>query len=180
MDADQIIGQTKKWIERVVMGLNFCPFAAKEFKNETIRYVVDDSDDFEINLTTLLCEFHFLDKSQFETSFLIFPNSYLDFQDFLDLVDTGNDILHEFGYEGMYQLASFHPDYRFEGTKENDAANYTNRSPYPMLHVLREKSVENAIAQYPEVEKIPQNNEKLARKHGSPYFEDILSSIKNQ
>ena len=180
MQADQIISQTKTWVETVVMGLNLCPFAAKEYKQETIRYIVDDSGDFELNLTTLLCEFHFLDKSQFSTSLLIYPESYADFQDFLDLVDTGNDILREFGYEGIYQLASFHPDYRFEGTKENDAANYTNRSPYPMLHVLREQELEKAIANYPEVEKIPAVNEKLARTKGRQYFEDILTSIKNQ
>lgn len=180
MEADQIIAQTKSWVKDIVIGLNFCPFANKEFINETIRYVVDDSDDFEINLTTFLTELHFLDKSEFETSLLIFPESYSDFQDYLDLVDTANDILIEFGYEGVYQIASFHPEYRFEHTKKEDAANYTNRSPYPMLHIIREASLEKAISSYENVDKIPENNEKLAREKGIKYFETILQNIKKQ
>lgn len=180
MESDQIIAQTKSWVKDIVIGLNFCPFANKEFINETIRYVVDDSDDFEINLTTFLTELHFLDKSEFETSLLIFPESYSDFQDYLDLVDTANDILLEFGYEGVYQIASFHPEYRFEHTKKEDAANYTNRSPYPMLHIIREASLEKAISSYENVDKIPENNEKLAREKGIKYFETILQNIKKQ
>ncbi|MBK8723491.1 MAG: DUF1415 domain-containing protein [Saprospiraceae bacterium] len=180
MEADQIIAQTKSWVKDIVIGLNFCPFANKEFINETIRYVVDDSDDFEINLTTFLTELHFLDKSEFETSLLIFPESYSDFQDYLDLVDTANDILLEFGYEGVYQIASFHPEYRFEHTKKEDAANYTNRSPYPMLHIIREASLEKAISSYENVDKIPENNEKLAREKGIKFFETILQNIKKQ
>ena len=180
MEADQIIAQTKSWVKDIVIGLNFCPFANKEFINETIRYVVDDSDDFEINLTTFLTELHFLDKSVFETSLLIFPESYSDFQDYLDLVDTANDILLEFGYEGVYQIASFHPEYRFEHTKKEDAANYTNRSPYPMLHIIREASLEKAISSYENVDKIPENNEKLAREKGIKFFETILQNIKKQ
>jgi hypothetical protein len=180
MEADQIIAQTKSWVKDIVIGLNFCPFANKEFINETIRYVVDDSDDFEINLTTFLTELHFLDKSEFETSLLIFPESYSDFQDYLDLVDTANDILIEFGYEGVYQIASFHPEYRFEHTKKEDAANYTNRSPYPMLHIIREASLEKAISSYENVDKIPENNEKLAREKGIKFFETILQNIKKQ
>ena len=180
MESDQIIAQTKSWVKDIVIGLNFCPFANKEFINETIRYVVDDSDDFEINLTTFLTELHFLDKSEFETSLLIFPESYSDFQDYLDLVDTANDILLEFGYEGVYQIASFHPEYRFEHTKKEDAANYTNRSPYPMLHIIREASLEKAISSYENVDKIPENNEKLAREKGIKFFETILQNIKKQ
>lgn len=180
MESDQIIAQTKSWVKDIVIGLNFCPFANKEFINETIRYVVDDSDDFEINLTTFLTELHFLDKSEFETSLLIFPESYSDFQDYLDLVDTANDILLEFGYEGVYQIASFHPEYRFEHTKKEDAANYTNRSPYPMLHIIREASLEKAISSYENVDKIPENNEKLAREKGIKFFETILQKIKKQ
>ena len=180
METDLIIAQTKSWVKDIVIGLNFCPFANKEFINETIRYVVDDSDDFEINLTTFLTELHFLDKSEFETSLLIFPESYSDFQDYLDLVDTANDILIEFGYEGVYQIASFHPEYRFEHTKKEDAANYTNRSPYPMLHIIREASLEKAISSYENVDKIPENNEKLAREKGIKFFETILQNIKKQ
>jgi len=180
MEAEVIINQTKSWVKEIVIGLNFCPFANKEFINESIRYVVDDSDDFEINLTTFLSELHFLDKSAFETSLLIYPESYKDFQDYLDFVDTANDILAEFGYEGIYQIASFHPDYRFEHTQKVDAANYTNRSPYPILHLLRESSLEKAISNYEKVENIPVNNEKLARQKGIHYFEDILHRIKKQ
>lgn len=180
MEAYQIIAQTKSWVKDIVIGLNFCPFANKEFINETIRYVVDDSDDFEINLTAFLTELHFLDKSEFETSLLIFPESYSDFQDYLDLVDTANDILIEFGYEGVYQIASFHPEYRFEHTKKEDAANYTNRSPYPMLHIIREASLEKAISSFENVDKIPENNEKLAREKGIKFFETILQNIKKQ
>jgi len=180
MEAYQIIAQTKSWVKDIVIGLNFCPFANKEFINETIRYVVDDSDDFEINLTTFLTELHFLDKSEFETSLLIFPEIYSDVQDYLDLVDTANDILIEFCYEGVYQIASFHPEYRFEHTKKEDAANYTNRSPYPMLHIIREASLEKAISSFENVDKIPENNEKLAREKGIKFFETILQNIKKQ
>lgn len=110
-----------------------------------------------------------------ETSLLIFPESLKDFDDYLDFLEIANALMHKQGYEGIYQLASFHPHYYFEGADENDAANYTNRSPYPMLHILREASLERALLNYPDPENIPGRNIKLTRELGLDVMQKLLA-----
>src|SRR6187399_1222952 len=137
--SQQIIDETKKWISDVVVGCNFCPFAAHVVKQQTVHYQVETSDIPGICLDSFLVETTRLDNEiNIETSFLIFPNAFASFDDYLDCVRLAERSLKQNGYEGIYQLASFHPLYLFADATEKDAANYTNRSIYPMLHLLRE------------------------------------------
>lgn len=168
---EQAIEQTKKWINEVVVGCNFCPFAARVVKQQTIHYQVESSSDLKTCLTSLMLEIQRLDNNEtIETSFLILDNSFSDFNDYLDLVDKAETLLKKNGYEGIYQLASFHPEYLFAGSAATDAANYTNRSVYPMLHLLREESIDKALKNYSSPENIPECNINFAREKGLVYM----------
>ncbi len=174
---DEIINQTKKWINDVVVGCNFCPFAAREVKNNTIHYEVENSPELAICLEALLNECFRLDKDPaIETSFLIFPTAFADFHNFLDVISLAEKLLKRQGYEGIYQVASFHPQYCFAGSSSTDAANYTNRSAYPMLQLLREESVEQALLRYPNPEQIPARNIDFSRKKGEAYMKALRES----
>ena len=165
--AEQIIEQTKKWIVDVVVGCNFCPFAAKVVTKQLIHYRVEESDDAEKCLQTFLLEAMRLDGDvDTETSLIIFPNTFANFSDYLDIVSVAEKVLQQNGYEGIYQVASFHPEYLFANSDEKDAANYTNRSPYPMLHLLREESIDKALESYKNPENIPERNIDFARQKG--------------
>ncbi len=168
---EQVIEQTKKWISDVVVGCNFCPFAARVLKQQTVHYQVEKSSEIIQCLSSLLEEAYRLDDTEtIETSFLILPDSFADFDDYLELVDKAETILKKNGYEGIYQLASFHPHYLFAGSSAADAANYTNRSVYPMLHLLREESIDKALKHYASPEKIPERNINFAREKGLVYM----------
>ncbi len=165
------IEQTKKWINDVVVGCNFCPFASRVIKQQAVHYQVQSSSDMAQCLTSLMLEVQRLDDmEEIETSFLIFPDSFADFKKYLDLVDKAETLLKKNGYEGIYQLASFHPDYLFAGSSATDAANYTNRSVYPMLHLLREESIDKALEHYTSPENIPERNINFAREKGLVYM----------
>lgn len=171
-DRQTLIDNTKKWIQDVVIGCNFCPFAAKEVKQGTVRYHVEEAADIEACLQAFAMEYDMLDNNpEIETTILILPNGFDDFDDYLDLVECAEEMLEENGYEGVYQVATFHPQYCFEGENPDDASNYTNRSPYTMLHLLREDSVERAIEKYPDAAGIPERNIDFARKKGSAYMQ---------
>ena len=121
----------------------------------------------ESALETLVDELNFLDRTEgIETSLLIFPNHFADFEDYLDLVELAENLSIEQGYEGVYQIASFHPDYCFAGADADDPANYTNRSLYPMLHLLREDSISKALDHYIDPEGIPERNIAFAQEKG--------------
>ena len=173
-----IIQQTKNWVEEIVIGFNLCPFAAQPFKNETIEYIVINGNAMEHHLQRLADSFAQLDSAtEIETSLLIYPDAYQQFDDYLELLDFANQLLDDLNYAGTYQIASFHPDYRFEGSAENDASNFTNRSPYPMLHLIREADLEKAIASYPNIERVPENNIKQLREIGFEEMQKKLNSI---
>lgn len=166
-----IIAQTKKWITDVVVGCNFCPFAAREVKKNSIYYRVETGTSQELCLKTFLEECTRLDKDPaIETSFIIFPNAFQVFNNYLQLVSGAEKMIKERGYEGIYQVASFHPAYRFADAQDDDAANYTNRSVYPMLHLLREERIEQALERYANPELIPGRNIDFARKKGLTYM----------
>ena len=174
MNNDLIIQQTKNWINSVVIGCNFCPFAAKEMKQDTIRYSVEPSADLLTCLESFLKECKLLDSdSTIETTLLILPNATPAFDDYLQLVDLAEKLITEQDYEGVYQVASFHPQYLFAGSTEKDASNYTNRSIYPMLHLLREESVEKALEKYPDPEAIPERNIRFANEKGIEYMKKL-------
>ncbi len=168
---EEMILQTQKWVMDVVVGANFCPFAAKEVKNKTIHYHVAPEGSVKMNLTDILQEFFRLDdEPEIETTLLLFPYRYPNFLDFLKLAEQAEKMLAKNDYEGVYQIASFHPDYLFEGSLDSDPANYTNRSIYPMLHILREESIEKAIEKFADPDGIPQRNIQFAQNKGLTYM----------
>ena len=175
--AAHYITHTSNWIKNVVIGCNFCPFAAKALLKKTVRYVVVDNTDFKSALTTLAKEFEFLnDNNNIETTFIVFSDGFTDFLQYLDLVDKGERLLLKENYEGVYQLASFHPQYLFAGSNANDPANYTNRSPYPMLHILREDSITKALENFDDPDSIPEKNIDFAKKKGIAYMKMLAAS----
>ncbi|MBX9785401.1 MAG: DUF1415 domain-containing protein [Chitinophagaceae bacterium] len=175
---EQVIEQTKQWIHDVVIGCNFCPFAAHVVKQQTVFYRVETSVDLEECLRSFFAEVERLDAEQgIETSFLIFPNAFTLFDDYLSLVAFAEALLKKRGYEGVYQVASFHPKYLFANSTEEDAANYTNRSIYPMLHLLREASIDKALANYKDPESIPEQNINFAGEKGLAYMKTLRSKI---
>jgi len=178
MNANKkIIEQTKNWLSSVIVEHNICPFAGRELKRESIRYSVQDQIDLQQCLENLIDECNILDADEdIATSLLIYKDRFAEFDSYLDFVDMANVLMNDVGYEGCYQLASFHPEYCFANTEQNDAANYTNRSPYPMLHIIREASLEQALKDYPEPETIPENNVILARKLGLKKMQAMLQA----
>ena len=165
------ISQTKKWITDVVIGCNFCPFAAREVKQDRVHYEITGTNELAVALELLIGECRRLDENaNVETTLLIFSQGFASFDAYLDLVSLAEQTLKHHRYEGVYQVASFHPLYCFDGEEEDDAANYTNRSPYPMLHLLREESIEKALEKYPDPDSIPGRNIEFARKKGEAYM----------
>jgi hypothetical protein len=174
---EQVIAQTKKWITDVVIGCNFCPFAARVVKQHTVFYTVERSEKTAACLEILLQECTRLDEDDtIETSFLIFPENFSLFEDYLDFVAIAEKLMKQHGYNGIYQLASFHPLYRFAKAPADDAANYTNRSVYPMLHLLRESSIDKALEHYENPEAIPEMNINFAREKGMVYMKMLKDS----
>jgi hypothetical protein len=177
--TDAVVEQTRKWIEEVVIGCNFCPFAARELKADSIHFRVELSPHSELLRQAVLDEFVWLDEHrETETSLVLFPNALADFEDYLDFVAVAERLLVRHRYRSVYQLASFHPQYRFADSSDQDAANYTNRSLYPMLHILREDSMERALDRYPDPDKIPTRNIEFARSRGVVYFEQLRDACK--
>ena len=167
----QVIAATRRWLEKAVIGLNLCPFAKAVHAKDQIRYIVSGAHAPQALLEDLLRELQWLqsaDPAQTETTLLIHPGVLGDFLDYNDFLDVADDAVAELGLAGVIQVASFHPQYRFEGTDAEDIGNYSNRSPYPMLHLLREASVERAVTSYPDVATIPEHNietlERLGRE----------------
>lgn len=172
-----IIDQTKRWIKDVVIGCNFCPFAAKELRLNTIHYYIEKSSNIEKCLESFLAQCKKLDlEKDIETTLLIFPDAFARFDTFLNLISLAGELLTQENYEGTYQVASFHPLYCFANAPVNDAANYTNRSVYPMLHILREEGVEKALLHYSSPEMIPDNNIKFAREKGLDFMKDLRNA----
>jgi len=175
--SQQIIDQTIIWINKVVIGCNFCPFAARTLQQQSVHYQVEASTDMAVCMDALLKEVTLLDKDlEIETSFLIFSNAFQQFEDYLDMVSVAEHLLKKKRYTGIYQLASFHPLYRFASSEKDDAADYTNRSIYPMLHLLRESSIDKALTHYENPESIPARNVDFARKKGLTYMKLLKDS----
>jgi len=174
-DKATIIQQTKKWIIDVVIGCNFCPFAAKEIKRDTIQYEVLTDATTTSALQAVMTTVYQLDSAKhIETSLLIFPGSFELFEEYLYLLELAEKLLVKEKYEGIYQIASFHPKYLFAGSNENDPSNYTNRSPYPMLHFLREENLSKAIDSYPDIDEVPNRNIAFTREKGLRYMQQLL------
>jgi uncharacterized protein len=169
MSEDDVIRDTRDWLERAVIGLNLCPFAKAVHTKNQVRYVVSEATTPEDLLEDLRRELGFLEDvpaEQVDTTLLIHPHVLGDFLDYNDFLAIAEDTVADMGLEGVLQVASFHPDYQFEGTKKDDITNFTNRSPYPTLHILREASVDKAVAAYPDPEEIYEKNMETMRKLG--------------
>ncbi|WP_019027398.1 DUF1415 domain-containing protein [Colwellia piezophila] len=171
---------TKQWLDEIIIGLNFCPFAKKEFVNNTIRYHQSVLEQVKPALKELLEQCHYLQQhDEIETTLIIFSDGFRSFSRYLDLVDYANELLIDQGFEGVFQLATMHPEYCFADDDFDDASNFTNRSPYPMLHIIREASMARVLKVYKEPEKIPENNISVAEQKGSNYFKSVLTRIHN-
>lgn len=174
--ADLIIAATRLWLERAVIGLNLCPFAKAVHAKGQIRYVVSAATTPEALVADLMDELRFLasvDADKTDTTLLIHPqvlNDFLDYNDFLEVADA---VIEELELSGEIQVASFHPQYQFAGTEADDITNYSNRSPYPTLHLLREASVERAVAAFPEAADIFEKNIETLEKLGHAGWEKL-------
>ena len=156
-----VVEQMQAWVENAVVGLNLCPFAKAPMVKRQIRYVVTETDDPRQLLDTLCAEMTALvavDPQQTETTLLIHPNVLTDFDDFNDFLGAADAALEELGLDGVLQIASFHPDYRFADVDADDPSNATNRAPYPTLHLLREASVDRAVEAFPDADAIVERN----------------------
>ncbi len=179
MNREITIAHTKNWIASMVIGLELCPFAEKEFKNETIRYIATDVSQAADFTPVLLQELETLassNRSQIATTFLIHPNVLTDFFDFNAYLRKSEKLLRDKGYEGVVQLVGFHPDYLFQDVDFEAAQNYTNRSPYPMIHLLREEMITEVARRPDELLEIPKRNIRTLEALGT---EKILEKLKS-
>ena len=161
MSDEDVIAATRQWIEKAVIGLNLCPFAKAVYVKNQVRYVVSRAPHLDGLLEDLDRELDFLaaaDPDEIDTTLLIHPTLLPDFLDFNDFLQLAEAAVEEHGLEGVIQLASFHPQFQFADTAPDDIGNYTNRAPFPTLHLLREASIERAVAAFPEAETIYQRN----------------------
>lgn len=172
------IEATKQWLDEIIIELNFCPFAKKEFVNNTIHYHLSKTDQVKAALHEFIEQCRFLQAhDELETTLIVYRSGFRSFERYLDLIDYANDLLVDSGFEGIFQIASMHPEYYFDGEDYDDASNFTNRSPYPILHIIREASMSRVLSVYNEPEKIPENNIKLAHEKGADFFQQVLTRI---
>lgn len=177
MKEPEIIRATRKWVEEVVVGYNLCPFARRELVKNRVRFVVTEASTDEALLQVLQEELLRLrDEPEVETTLLIHPGVLQDFGAYNEFLDVVDGLVVYLDLEGEFQVASFHPDYQFAGTEPEAAENYTNRSPYPMLHLLRESSLASAIDAYPDVDGIPGRNIDLMNRLGVEHMRAVLTS----
>ena len=158
---DPIIAATQQWLERAVIGLNLCPFAKAVHVKQQIRYVVSAAQTPDELLAELAAELSRLDATaaaEIDTTLLIAPQMFEDFIDFHFFLEEADVLLKRSGLEGVIQIASFHPKFEFAGSETDDIANYSNRSPYPILHLLREASIDRAVAAFPDAADIYERN----------------------
>jgi uncharacterized protein len=166
---EAIVAATRDWLEKAVIGLDLCPFAKAVHLKDQIRYAVSSAGTPEALLTDLIAELRLLaegDPAELETTLLIHPAVLTDFLDYNDFLAVAEAAVADLGLEGVLQVASFHPRYQFAGTRPDDIENYTNRSPYPTLHLLREESVARAVAAFPDAAEIYEKNILTLRKLG--------------
>jgi hypothetical protein len=169
MSEDDIIAATREWLEKAVIGLNLCPFAKAVTLKNQVRFVVTAAPHLDGLLEDLDRELDFLavaDPEAVDTTLLIHPTLLPDFLDFNDFMQLAEAAVGEHGLEGVIQIASFHPAFQFEGTAPDDMGNYTNRAPFPTLHLLREASIERAVAAFPEAATIYERNIETLRALG--------------
>jgi hypothetical protein len=175
--ADDPVAATRRWLRRAVIGLNLCPFAKAVVAKDQVRYVLSDAATPEALLQQLADELlvlHRTSPSDIDTTLLIHPQVLTGFDEYNDFLDQAEAAVDALGLEGEIQIASFHPDYRFAGTQADEPGNCSNRSPYPMLHLLREASVDRAVAAYPDPDVIVQRNIETLERLGVDGYLELL------
>lgn len=177
---DIVIAATQAWLEKAVIGLNLCPFAKSVYVKNQIRYQVSQAHTTDALLTDLMTELEILqtaDPTVLDTTILIHPHVLDDFLDYNDFLDVADAAIDDLGLTGDIQIASFHPQYQFAGSAPDDMDNYTNRSPYPILHLLRESSIERAVAAYPDAAMIFERNINTLRQLGLKGWQRLETSV---
>ncbi len=177
MNNDQIVDAVRHWVETLVVGLNLCPFAKRELAKNRVRFLVSSASSEEQLLGDLESELILLESdNHIETTLLIHPRVLQDFYDYNQFLDYAEGLVTQMNMEGLFQIASFHPEYQFAGTEADDVENYTNRAPFPLLHLLREESLERAVDSYPQVEQIPDRNIERLNDLGQDKVHALLRS----
>ncbi len=172
------IAETRRWVERAVIGLNLCPFAKAVYVKDQVRFVLSDASTPEALLEQLAEELVLLRDTpaeQVDTTLIVHPDVLQDFLDYNDFLENADAAVEALDLQGVLQVASFHPDYQFAGSALDDAANCTNRSPYPTLHLLREDSVERAVAAFPDPDVIVERNIQTLERIGRDGYGKLLS-----
>ncbi|KAF1700458.1 hypothetical protein CSC68_11415 [Pseudoxanthomonas suwonensis] len=178
MDEAKVLADTRRWLEKAVIGLNLCPFAKAVYVKEQVRFVVSDATTPEQLVEQLGEELVLLRDTpagQVDTTLLVHPLVLGDFLDFNDFLDQADALVEALELDGVLQVASFHPDYQFADSRPDDIENYSNRAPYPILHLLREDSVSRAVDAYPEADVIVERNYATLRKLGHEGWRRLLA-----
>jgi hypothetical protein len=177
MNQTEIARNVRQWLESLVIELNLCPFAKRELVKDRVRFAVTPAASEAALLQALHAELQLLEQdASIETTLLIHPQVLQAFSDYNQFLNAADSLLAGMGMEGVFQIASFHPDYQFGGTAPDDAENYTNRSPYPLLHLLREASLERVITDTLDVAEIPVRNIALMNGMGREQLQQLLQS----
>ena len=177
-NLDPTILDTKQWVERVVIGLNLCPFASQPVADDLIRYAKSIATDPHEILADLVGELMILGRAEApQTTLLVISPALSDFEDYLDLFTAAEALIERTGHARQYQLVSFHPDYQFEGAAPEDVTNHTNRSPHPTIHILRRADVARAIHSHEDVASIPQDNIARLRALGIDALQALLTGV---
>ena len=178
IDKPVIEADIRRWLERAVIGLNLCPFAKSVYAKGQVRIVVSDADhidDLREELAEEMLHLRDTPAEDTDTTLLVLADVLRDFLDYNDFLDDADALLESLGLVGVLQVASFHPDYRFADTAPDDAGNLTNRAPWPILHLLREDSIDRAVAAYPDPDGIIERNIETMRELGADGFHKLLS-----
>jgi hypothetical protein len=176
-----IIKTTLAWLDKVIIKEQFCPFAKPVRDNNQIHLSVQQQTDVSTLLRQVVTECdNLLRHDKIETSILIYTQALMAFDEYLDFLEMANELIATAGFEGILQLASFHPEYLFDGAPANCPSHYTNRSPYPMLHILREDSISEALENFAQPESIPIRNIAHAKRLGKAFFEQYLKLANDQ
>lgn len=174
-NEERILSTTLSWIDTFIIGENICPFA-KHIPKEQIQLILDTSESMLGVLEQMSATWASLKANQgIETSLIVYPSASLDFEKFLDWYYACDQLLEDMDLRNHFQLVAFHPNFLFDNAEESDAANYTNRSPYPMIHILREDSVSKAVDNHPDVDNIPLRNMEHLRKKDGQHWKDMMS-----
>ena len=173
----EVESKIHRWLTEFIVGHDICPFARRPLTMDLVKLRVVESpeeEDLTQSLLRALEELVLTPRTSLETTIIIIPNQFPDFDDFWSYCEWTKEILTQSRVEGLVQIVGFHPQFRFAESEENDAANYVNRSPYPLLHLIREESVEEAAEQYPNIAAIPERNALYLRRLSKTSLEQLV------